>query len=224
MDTTHQPPAGDPQDFWATQELGPVTGQPGQGPGWSQPPGAPGYRAARGAGPPAARPVRPAATARPGRLVGGRARAGRRAGRGGRRGHAAHGQRLPRAAGAHRAGRRAEHHAQLGLVARARPPRPPASGRRPRAAESAACASRAAKLKAAGFPGLAQAALRRCGHPLRRVRAAGRDPRSVHVRDRQRAAHPGLRARRDPARSPATTSWSRPRTAPAGPGCWRAAP
>ena len=38
---------------------------------------------------------------------------------------------------------------------------------------SAACASRAAKLKAAGFPGLAQAFLRRCGHPLRRVRALG---------------------------------------------------
>ena len=38
---------------------------------------------------------------------------------------------------------------------------------------TAYCASRAAKLKAAGFPGLAQAALRRCGHPLRRVRVLG---------------------------------------------------
>jgi hypothetical protein len=37
----------------------------------------------------------------------------------------------------------------------------------------AACANRAAKLKAAGFPGLAQAALRRCGHPLRRARLLG---------------------------------------------------
>jgi hypothetical protein len=38
---------------------------------------------------------------------------------------------------------------------------------------SAYCAGRAAKLKAAGFPGLAQAVLRRCGHPLRRIRVLG---------------------------------------------------
>ena len=29
MDNTHQPPDGEPQDFWATQEIRPETGQPG---------------------------------------------------------------------------------------------------------------------------------------------------------------------------------------------------
>jgi len=35
------------------------------------------------------------------------------------------------------------------------------------------CLNRAAKLKAAGFPGLARAVLRLCGHPLRRLRLLG---------------------------------------------------
>ena len=35
------------------------------------------------------------------------------------------------------------------------------------------CRNRAAKLKADGFPGLAQVVLRRCGHPLRRLRLLG---------------------------------------------------
>jgi hypothetical protein len=58
MDNTHQPPGGEPQDFWATQEIRPETGQPGQagqagqpgpagppgpGPGWGWPAGQPGY-------------------------------------------------------------------------------------------------------------------------------------------------------------------------------------
>ncbi len=48
MDNMQQPPGGDPQDFWPTQELGPAGGQPGQpsgppGPGGSQPGQAPGW-------------------------------------------------------------------------------------------------------------------------------------------------------------------------------------
>jgi hypothetical protein len=49
MDNTHQPPGGEPQDFRATQEIRPETGQPGQAgqygqPGWGQPGwGQPGY-------------------------------------------------------------------------------------------------------------------------------------------------------------------------------------
>ena len=35
------------------------------------------------------------------------------------------------------------------------------------------CRNRAAKLKADGFPGLAQVGLHRCGHPLRRLRLLG---------------------------------------------------
>ena len=54
MDNTHQPPGGEPQDFRATQEIRPETGQPGQAgqpgepappwqqPGWGQPTGQPG--------------------------------------------------------------------------------------------------------------------------------------------------------------------------------------
>jgi hypothetical protein len=45
MDNTNQPPGGEPQDFWPTQEIRPATGQPGQpgqpsgspGAGWDQP-------------------------------------------------------------------------------------------------------------------------------------------------------------------------------------------
>jgi hypothetical protein len=37
MDNMHQPPDGDPQDYRATQDLGPAGGQPGQGPGWGRP-------------------------------------------------------------------------------------------------------------------------------------------------------------------------------------------
>jgi len=40
-------------------------------------------------------------------------------------------------------------------------------------AAASPCLNRAAKLKAAGFPGLAQAVLHRCGHPLRRLRVLG---------------------------------------------------
>jgi hypothetical protein len=41
------------------------------------------------------------------------------------------------------------------------------------ATPSATCRNRAARLKAAGFPSIAQAALRRCGRRLRRLRALG---------------------------------------------------
>ena len=40
-------------------------------------------------------------------------------------------------------------------------------------AAAAPCLKRAAKLKAAGYPGAAQAVLRLCGHPLRRLRLVG---------------------------------------------------
>jgi len=51
MDNTHQPPGGEPQDFWPTQEIRPAPGQPGQpgqpsgspGAGWDQPGQGPGW-------------------------------------------------------------------------------------------------------------------------------------------------------------------------------------
>jgi hypothetical protein len=196
MDITHQPPAGDPQDFWATQELGPVTGQPGQGAGWSEPPGAAGYLPS-GAGyeppgyqPPGAgyQPPGYQPPAAPGYLPPGPSGPPRRRGRA-----AWWGAGLALAAvlaeGAIAA-------TQLAGSASPVPPGPtgqaatlntmlnsatsPASaaeaasfGAASPGTGSAVCASRAAKLKAAGFPGLAQAVLRRCGHPLRRIRLLG---------------------------------------------------
>jgi hypothetical protein len=40
MDNMHEPPSGDSQENWPTQEVGPSAGQPG---GWGQPPAQPGY-------------------------------------------------------------------------------------------------------------------------------------------------------------------------------------
>jgi hypothetical protein len=39
MDNVHEPPGGDPQDFWPTQEMGPSAGQPGPGSGQAGQPG-----------------------------------------------------------------------------------------------------------------------------------------------------------------------------------------
>ena len=174
MDTTQQPPAGDPQDFCTTQELGPVTAQPGPGPGWSRPPGAPSYGPPAGPGHQPPRPPR-----RPGRAAwwsAGIALAAVLAGGSFLAAHVA-GSASPGAAGP--TGQAAALNTMLN------------SASSPASADEAAsfgmssqdtgsavhpaayCASRAAKLKAAGFPDLAQAVLRRCGHPLHRFRRLG---------------------------------------------------
>jgi hypothetical protein len=182
MDTTHQPASGDPQDFWTTQELGPVTGQPGQGPGWSQPSGAPGYEPPAGPGyrPPAGpgyRPPRP--PRRRGRAAwwgAGLALAAVLAGGVLLATHVA-GVAAPGAAGP--TGQAAALNTLLNSASSPASAAEAASfGTSSQDTGSAAqpaapCASRAAKLKAAGFPGLAQAALRRCGHRLRRIRVLG---------------------------------------------------
>jgi hypothetical protein len=61
MDNTNQPPGGEPQDFWPTQEIRPATGQPGQpgqpsgspGAGWDQPGQGRGWGQPSGPGQPA---------------------------------------------------------------------------------------------------------------------------------------------------------------------------
>jgi len=57
MDNMHEPPSGDPQDIWPTQEIGPSAGQPG--------PGGPGQPFAQ----PGQGPGRPAKPRRRGRAV-----------------------------------------------------------------------------------------------------------------------------------------------------------
>jgi hypothetical protein len=42
MDNMHEPPSGDPQESWPTQEIGPSAGQAGPG-GWGQPSAEPGH-------------------------------------------------------------------------------------------------------------------------------------------------------------------------------------
>jgi len=174
MDTTHQPPAGDPQDFWTTQELGPVTGQPGQGPGWSQPPGAPSYDPPVGTGYQPPRPPRRhsraawwgAGLALAAALAGGSLLAAQVAG-----------SASPAAAGP--TGQAAALNTMLNSASSPASAAEAASfgmssqGTGSAAHPTALCASRAAKLKAAGFPGLAQAVQRRCEHPLRRIRVLG---------------------------------------------------
>jgi hypothetical protein len=189
MDTTHQPPADDPQDSWPTQELAPATGQPGQGPGWSQPSGPagpPGPGWSQPAGPPpsgwsgppgyppSGRPGPPGPSSPPRRrsraawwgaglalaavLAGGGAIAATHL--------ASSGSPLPSGP----TGQAAVLNTMLNSAAS------PASATADTASAGTAatpCRNRAAKLKAAGFPGLAQAVVRRCGHPLRRLRLLG---------------------------------------------------
>jgi hypothetical protein len=189
MDTTHQPPADDPQDSWPTQELAPATGQPGQGPGWSQPSGptgppGPGWSQPSGPPPsgwsgppgypPSGRPGPPGPSSPPRRrsraawwgaglalaavLAGGGAIAATHL--------ASSGSPLPSGP----TGQAAVLNTMLNSAAS------PASATADTASAGTAatpCRNRAAKLKAAGFPGLAQAVVRRCGHPLRRLRLLG---------------------------------------------------
>jgi len=171
MDTTHQPPAGDPQDFRATQELGPVTGQPGPGPGWSQPPGAPGYQTYETGYQPSGAPGPPRHRGRAAWWGAGLALAAVLAG------GAIAATQLAGGASPVPPGPTGQAAALNTMLNSASSPASAAEaatfGTSSPGTRSAACASRAAKLKSAGFPGLARAFLRRCGHPLRRVRALG---------------------------------------------------
>ena len=194
MDTMHQPPAGDPQDSWPTQELAPATGQPGQGPGWGPPsghaePSAPGWAPPSGAqpppgpgwGPPSGPPGHqpsgwPGPSGPPRRRSravywgAGLALAAVLAGGGAIAATHLASSSSPMLSGP--TGQAAALNTMLNSAGS------PASAAAATSFGSAAgtaspCLNRAAKLKAAGFPGLAQAVLRRCGHPLRRLRLLG---------------------------------------------------
>jgi hypothetical protein len=200
MDTTHQPPAGDPQDSWPTQELAPATGQPGQGPGWSQPSGPagppgpgrshpadppgyppsgwsgpPGYPPSGWSGPPGYPPSGRSGPSGPSRrrsraawCAAGLALAAVLAGGGAIAATHLASSGSPLSSGP--TGQAAVLNSMLNSAAS------PASAAADTASAGTAasrCRNRAAKLRADGFPGLAQAVARRCGHPLRRLRVLG---------------------------------------------------
>jgi hypothetical protein len=186
MDNVHEPPSGDPQDYWPTQEMGPSAGQPGPRPGqpgqpghsWGQPSGQPSQPGAGWRGPwqPAGPPAPPTPPSQPRR-----------------HGHALRwGAGLALVALLAGGGFAA---AQLSSSASSVPSGPSgqaaqlnavlSSASSPSSAATASslttsgsttpqrCLTRAAKLKAAGHPIAALRVLRLCGHPLRRLRLLG---------------------------------------------------
>lgn len=185
MDSMHQPPAGDQQDSWPTQELAPATGQPGQGPGWSQPSGhaghpGPGWNQPADpppsgwSGPPGSPPSGgpgPSGPPRRSRAAwwgAGLALAAVLAGGGAIAATHLASSSSPLPSGP--SGQAAVLNTMLNSAAS---PASAAADTTPAGTAASPCLNRAAKLKADGFPGLAQVVLRRCGHPLRRLRLLG---------------------------------------------------
>ena len=193
----NQPPGGDPQDYWPTQELGPVAGparqagpagpagpaghpgHPGQatqaGPTWGQPSGQAWHQAPGPGGPSTGTGPR-GAVLRRGRLPGGALRwsaglalVGLLAGAGA---FAATRTASPSPAGP--TGQAAVLNSMLNSSSSPGADGAPANAA---AASSTApgtpCRTRTAKLKSAGHPFAARVALWRCHHALQRVRALG---------------------------------------------------
>jgi hypothetical protein len=170
MNNTHQPPGGDPQDHWPTEEFDPAGGPAGQAAYlgqqlWGQPAGA--------GGPSGPQPPRDRVPGRR-KLPGGALRwsaglalacllaAG---------GFAAASSAFQSPAGP--TGQAAVLNTMLNSATSSSVDGLSGNAVTLSATPSAACRNRAARLKAAGFPSIAQAALRRCGHRLRRLRALG---------------------------------------------------
>jgi hypothetical protein len=163
MDNTHQPPGGDPQDYWLTQELGPTArptdpaAQPGPQP-WGQP--------AAAGGPPGSPPRRNGPLR--GRALwwgAGLALAALLAGGG-----------VLAASAQSPAGPTGQAAVLNTLLSSANSPASDAVAGDAVAAPgapSAACLRRGATLRAAGHPAAARLALWRCGRRLRRIRALG---------------------------------------------------
>jgi hypothetical protein len=180
MDNVHEPPSGDSQDHWPTQEMGASAGQPGPGSGqagqsWGQPSGQPGP-GWRGPWQPAGPPTPPTPPSQPRR----------------------HGHALRWGAGVALVALLAGGGfaaAQLSSSASSVPSAPTgqaaqlnavlSSASSPSSAATASslattapttaqrCLNRAQKARAAGHPRAALRVLRLCGHPLRRLRLLG---------------------------------------------------
>jgi hypothetical protein len=193
MDNMHQPPGGDPQDHWPTEEFDPAGGQaaylPGPylvGPGvdgGQQPSGEPAGQGghqqqlwARPAGAGGPSGPQPPLDRVPGgrRLPGGALRWGAGLALAGLL--AVGGVLAATSASqspAGPAGQAAVLNTMLNSATSSTANGVSGSAVTASAAPSAPCRNRAAKLKAAGFPSIAQTILRRCGHGLRRLRALG---------------------------------------------------
>jgi hypothetical protein len=193
MDNVHQPPGGDPQDHWPTQELGPSAGQPG--PGYGQPgqAGQPGHGWGQ-AGQPGQSSGQPSGRPEPGwRRPWPPAGPPTPPGQPRRHGHALRwGAGLALVALLAGGGFAA---AQLSSSASSAPGGPTGQAAQLNAVLSSAsspdsaatvssltsttpttaqrCLNRAEKLRAAGHPFRALRVLRLCGHPLRRLRLLG---------------------------------------------------
>jgi len=171
MDNMHQPPGGDPQDSWPTQELGPTArpassaAQPGPQP-WGQPAGQPWGQPAAADGPSASPPRRNGPLR--GRALwwsGGLALAALLAGGG-----------VLAASTQPAAGPTGQAAVLNTMLSSANSPATDAvagTAVTAPATPSAACLRRAARLRAAGHPSAARLALWRCGRRLLRIRALG---------------------------------------------------
>ena len=182
MDNMHEPPSGDPQDIWPTQEIGPSAGQPGPGgwgqeprlvgpgPGWGSPPPPAGPPPRQGE--PAAPPPRPGKPRRHSRAVwwgAGLALVVLLAGSGAA---AAEFTSSTSPAPTALTGQAAQLNTLLSSSSS------PTSGTTLSSAATNStaahpCLNRAKRLKAAGHPFAARAVLRLCGHPLLRLRLLG---------------------------------------------------
>jgi hypothetical protein len=155
MNDEQEPPSGDPQDFWPTQEMGTSAGQPGQH-GWGQP----SQPAGPAVPPPPSQPQQP----RHGRAVSwgaGLALAALLAGGG----FAA--AELTGGSSAVSSGPTGEAATLNTMLSSA------SAGTLMTASTATPCLNRAAKLRAAGHPFAAKAVLRLCRHPLLRLRLLG---------------------------------------------------
>jgi hypothetical protein len=202
MDNMHEPPSGDPQDFSPTQEIPPSAGQPGPQPGpagqswtppsgpsghpgqaWGQPPSQPGQPGPAWGQPPsqpgqpgpawgqAALPAPSRPPRRHSRAVwwgAGLALIALLAG-----GGAAAAELTSNSVPSAPTGQAAQLNSVLSSAASANPASTDSNLTASTAPASGACLTKAEKLKEAGFPGVARAVLRRCGHPLRRLRLLG---------------------------------------------------
>jgi hypothetical protein len=180
MDNVHQPPGGDPQDYWPTQELGPSAGEPGPGsgqpgPGRGQRSGQPGQPGPgwRGPWPPAGAPTPPSPPRRYGRALWWGAALALVALLAGGGFAAAELSSSAASVPSGPTGQAAQLNAVLSSVSSPDSAATASSLGATTSTTAQRCLRRAEKARAAGHPFAAWRVRRLCGHPLRRLRLLG---------------------------------------------------